>query len=113
MPDTMTRACPVCGSDETHLTPRGYAGTVDSPDQFITCRACGRVTYEILAVSQRDIRLHNYAAGGYLDRDGQRYRIRRVLKVGFNEHLLYVQRESETSPESGPTGGRRPANSSS
>lgn len=93
MSSSTERVCPVCGNTQVTVTPRGYSGRVDSPDQYIVCQECGQRTYEIIAVSQRDIRLNRYQAHGTLEHDGVVYQIRRVLKVGFNEYLIYIHRE--------------------
>lgn len=98
MPEAMGRTCAACGSAKVTVVPRGFTGRTDTADQYRLCQECGHVTYEIVAVSQRDLRLHRYAPEGLYERDGRRYTIRRVLKVGFNEYLLYVQ------PESGDSG---------
>jgi hypothetical protein len=83
--------CPVCESADLLLTPRGYAGRTDTPHQYLTCQSCGQVIYEIMSVSQREIRLHRYEANGLFAREGVTYRIRRILKVGFDEFLLYLR----------------------
>lgn len=87
------RECPWCGSKDTVFVQRGLTTTVPSPDQYIRCGDCGRVTYDIVARSDREIRLGRYQAGSeYRDANHQtRYRIYRVLKVGFNEYLLYLR----------------------
>jgi hypothetical protein len=91
MAATSARTCLACGSDDLIETRRGYAGTTDTPHQYVTCRRCGQVVYEIVSVSQRDIRLYRYEAGGVLARDGVTYQIKRMLKVGFDEYLLYLR----------------------
>jgi hypothetical protein len=97
------------------LVPRGYAGKNDTPDQYFVCDACGQATYEIVSVTQRDIRLYRYAANGPFSRDGINYIIRRILKVGFDEHLLYLrplpveeeEQEGLTRSASGGMSGQR------
>jgi hypothetical protein len=81
-------------------TPRGYAGRTDTPHQYSTCESCGLVIYEIMSVSQREIRLHRYEPNGLFAREGVTYRIRRILKVGFDEFLLYLKVvEAERPPD--------------
>jgi hypothetical protein len=57
----------------------------------VICQDCGQVTYEILSVTQREIRLYRYEQNGILAREGATYQIRRLLKVGFDEYLLYLR----------------------
>ena len=91
MGTTTARICPACGSPHLLQTQRGFAGRSDSPHQYLTCRACGQVVFEIVSVAQREIRLNRYEAGGVFVRDNLTYEIRRILKVGFDEHLLYLR----------------------
>lgn len=87
------RECPWCGSKNTVFVQRGLAGGQESRDQYIRCHDCGRVTYDIVAKNDRDIRINSYRQGGVL-RDPEfqtRYTIYRMLKVGFNEYLLYLR----------------------
>lgn len=87
------RVCPWCASTNTSLVQRGFVGPTDERDQYFTCNACNRVTYEIVSRTVRDMRLGQFRAGGTF-RDSARqtkYTISRVLKVGFNELLLYVK----------------------
>lgn len=86
----MTHTCPACGGGHLIQTLRGFAGRSDSPHQFVTCQDCGQVVYEMLSVSQREIRLHRYEPNGLLVREEMSYRIKRILKVGFDEFLLYL-----------------------
>jgi hypothetical protein len=73
----------------------------------LTCNACDRLTFEIIAKTVRDMRVGQFRAGGiYRDVARQtKYIITRVLKVGVNECLLYVkpvirpERDSEQSSE--------------
>src|SRR3546814_20300512 len=54
---------------------------------------CNRVTFEFVAKSAREMRLGRFRPGAIF-RDsnaGPRYAITRVLKVGANEHLLYLK----------------------
>ncbi|MCO5219697.1 MAG: hypothetical protein M9953_04700 [Thermomicrobiales bacterium] len=87
------RECPWCGSRDTEFVKRGLAGGQASPDQYIRCHDCDRVTYDIVARSDRDIRINSYRQGGvFRDPEFQtRYTIYRMLKVGFNEFLLYLR----------------------
>lgn len=87
------RTCPWCGSDQTLLVTRGYTGPTDETDQYFTCEACGKVTYELVAKSAREMRLGRYRTGGvYQDRPNHtRYHVSRVLKVGVNEYLIYLK----------------------
>ena len=87
------RRCPWCGSDETRLVHRGYTGPTDEVNQYFTCARCGKVTYELVAKTAREMRLGRYRAGGiYQDRANKtRYHVNRVLKVGINEYLIYLK----------------------
>lgn len=87
------RRCPWCGSRDVRLVQRGFTGPTDERDQYITCRNCKRLAYEIISRNARDMRLGQYRAGGtYRDSLRQtKYQINRVLKVGSNEFLLYVK----------------------
>jgi uncharacterized Zn finger protein len=87
------RRCPWCGSTETRLVQRGYTGPTDEVDQYLTCEACGRVTYELVAKTAREMRLGRYHAGSvYQDRGSRtRYHVQRILKVGVNEYLMYLK----------------------
>jgi len=72
---------------------RGFVGPTDERNQYLKCRACDRLTYEIISRTVRDMRVGQFRAGGtYRDTASQtRYTITRVLKVGMNECLLYVK----------------------
>lgn len=87
------RVCPWCGSDATRLVQRGYTGPTDEVDQYFTCETCGKVTYELIAKTAREMRLGRFRAGGtYQDRaQHTRYQVSRVLKVGVNEYLVYLK----------------------
>lgn len=90
---TDRRVCPWCGSTDTKLVQRGFVGPTDERDQYFTCDSCNRLTYEIVSRTVRDMKLGQFRAGGTF-RDSARqtkYTISRVLKVGFNELLLYVK----------------------
>jgi hypothetical protein len=87
------RECPWCGSRNTKFFKRGLTGLTDERDQYITCNQCGRLTYEIVSRTNRDLRVGQFRAGGTF-RDNARqtkYTISRVLKVGLNEVLLYLK----------------------
>lgn len=87
------RQCPWCGSRNTVFFKRGLTGPTDERDQYITCNDCGRLTYEIVSRTSRDMRVGQFRAGGTF-RDNARqtkYTINRVLKVGLNEFLLYLK----------------------
>lgn len=87
------RQCPWCGSDQLSFISRGYTGPTDEVDQYFTCRSCDKATYEIVAKSAREMRLGRYRAGAIYKEPStrERYRINRVLKVGINEFLIYLQ----------------------
>lgn len=85
------RQCPQCGSVETQLVQRGLAGATDEHDQFFTCTDCGRVTYEIVSRTPREIRIGRLEPGRRFRHEGNDYVVSRVLKVGLNESLVYVK----------------------
>lgn len=87
------RKCPWCGSSETTFFKRGLTGPTDDRDQYFTCQDCGRMTYEIVSRTNRDMRVGQYRVGGQFRDTGRqaKYTINRVLKVGMNEYLLYVK----------------------
>lgn len=87
------RECPWCGSKDTVFVQRGLAGGQESNHQYILCHDCEKVTYDIVSLSNRDIRINRYHSGGeYRDAVNQaRYTIYRMLKVGFDEFLLYLR----------------------
>lgn len=87
------RECPWCGSRDTTFVQRGLAGGQESKHQYIRCHDCEKITYDIISCTDRDIRIHRYRTGGeYRDAVEQiRYTIYRMLKVGFNEFLLYLR----------------------
>ncbi len=87
------RRCPWCGSAQTQLVQRGYTGPTDEVDQYFTCHDCGKITYELVAKTAREMRLGRFRAGGvYRDTANQtRYHVSRVLKVGLNEYLIYLK----------------------
>ncbi|GBD16154.1 hypothetical protein HRbin26_01049 [bacterium HR26] len=87
----LQRQCPVCGSTETTLVRRGFIGPTDERDQYLRCQQCGRVTYEILSRSPREVRAQGLAPGQTVTIAGQRYVIRQLLRAGPNEYLVYVR----------------------
>lgn len=99
MSGTTVQACPVCGGAQLVQTLRGYAGRTDTPHQYLTCQSCGQIIYEIMSVTQRDIRLYRYEVNGLLTHEGLTYQIRRVLKVGFDEYLLYLKVVAVEQPD--------------
>ena len=92
-PPQYERRCPWCGSYDTRLIQRGYTGPTDEVDQYFTCNACNKVTYELVAKTAREMRLGRFRAGGvYRDHTHHtRYNISRVLRVGLNEYLIYLK----------------------
>ncbi|MEX2425650.1 MAG: hypothetical protein WD401_02705 [Thermomicrobiaceae bacterium] len=96
------RICPDCGSDNVELTQRGYAGRTDERHQFFRCLECSRVTYEILSRNARELRLEKVAVGDVIEEGGNPYRVMRVLKIGLDEHLIYVRADNNAKR------GRRP-----
>lgn len=85
------RQCPQCNSSDTSYVQRGLAGATDERDQFFACNVCGRVTYEIVSRTPREIRIGRLEAGRQLRLAGFEYIVSRVLKVGLNESLVYVK----------------------
>jgi hypothetical protein len=87
------RVCPWCGSTDTVYVQRGFIGPTDERNQYYTCNACDRLTYEIVSKTVRDMRLGQFRTGGiYRDTARQtKYEITRILKVGMNESLLYLK----------------------
>lgn len=85
------RRCPWCGSTALERVPRGYAGKTDETDQYSRCRECGKITWEMVSKTAQEVRLGRYAPGKLFTERGDRYLIKRVLKVGFNEYLLYLK----------------------
>lgn len=101
------RRCPWCDSTAIETVQRGYAGKTDENDQYSRCLSCGKTTWEMVSKTAQEIRLGRYEAGKSFTERGDRYLIRRVLKVGFNEYLLYLKplplRET-TEPHQQPAG---------
>ncbi len=87
-----SHSCPWCGAGTLSYTSRGYTGPTDEVDQYFTCDACHKLTFEIVAKSAREMRLGRYRAGGVYKEPStrDRYTIRRILKVGVNEFLIYL-----------------------
>ncbi|HUG17209.1 MAG TPA: hypothetical protein VMM78_19545 [Thermomicrobiales bacterium] len=88
---SIERQCPQCGSSDTTRVQRGLAGATDERDQYFACNACGRVTYEIVSRTQREIRINRLEPGRTVRLRGSEYSVSRVLKVGLNECLVYVK----------------------
>jgi RNA polymerase subunit RPABC4/transcription elongation factor Spt4 len=85
------RQCPHCGSSQITHVQRGLAGDTDERDQFLSCHACQRLTYEIISRTPREIRIGRLEAGRQVRLGGFEYVVSRVLKVGLNESLVYVK----------------------
>jgi hypothetical protein len=85
------RRCPICDSENTTLVQRGLAGATDEHDQYYTCDDCGRVTYEIVSRTPKDVRIGRMEAGRQVKVAGFEYLVSRVLKVGLNESLVYLK----------------------
>ncbi|MGA7668890.1 MAG: hypothetical protein WBW04_00610 [Nitrolancea sp.] len=97
------RICPDCGSSQTVLVQRGLAGPTDESDQYFRCLHCGRVTYEIVSRTEREIRAARITPGRSLRERGCLYTVRRVLKVGMNEYLVYLRPEQEPGRDREPS----------
>jgi hypothetical protein len=97
------RMCPECGSGDTVLVQRGFAGTTDDHNQYFTCNACGKVTFEILSRTPREIRVGRLDPGRQVRHEGGEYIVSRVLKVGLNESLVYLK-PAESDATSLPRG---------
>ena len=93
------RVCPDCGSERVDLTHRGYAGRTDERNQFHQCLDCGRLTYEILSRNAREMKLERVSTGDVIEADGHPYRILRILKIGLDEHLIYVRADNDARRE--------------
>ncbi len=101
----VARHCPWCGSTEVDQVQRGFAGKTDGNDQYFHCRSCGKTTWEMVSKTAQEVRLGRYEAGKAFMERGDRYMIKRVLKVGFNEYLLYLRPapRQDTKPGSSAT----------
>ena len=97
------RTCPDCGSDRTVLVHRSLAAVANEMDQYFRCEACGRVTYEIVARTAREVKAGRIEPGRSIREAGKVYTVRRVLKVGLNEYLVYL-RPGQAAP--GPAARR-------
>ena len=97
------RRCPHCDSDNITLVQRGLTGTTDEHDQYFTCNACGRTTYEIIARTPREVRVGRLDPGRQVRHEGNEYLVSRVLKVGLNESLVYL-RPTADEPTGAPRG---------
>lgn len=84
------RNCPACGSNRTVFVQRGLAGLTDESDQYFRCLECEHVTYEIVSRTEREVRAARLAPGRSIRERGSAYTVRRVLKVGVNEYLVYL-----------------------
>lgn len=91
MSTSEARVCPDCGSEQTILIQRGLTGLTDESDQYYRCERCGRVTYEIISRTEREVRAGRISPGRSLREAGNLYLVRRVLKVGLNEYLIYLR----------------------
>lgn len=49
------------------------------------------MTYEIISRSARDVRLESIQSGKVIREHGHNYRVVRILKVGLDEHLIYLR----------------------
>jgi len=85
------KRCPWCESTDVEAVQRGFAGKTDGNDQYFRCRNCGKTTWEMVSKTAQEARIGRYQAGKSFTERGDRYLIRRVLKVGFNEYLLYLK----------------------
>ena len=106
------RRCAWCESGEIRFVQRGLAGPTDAMDQYIDCTQCGRVTYEFVTRSTRELRYGRYRPGGaFRDPVHQtRYEITRILKIGASEHLMYLKPLPllDALPRPARTGGELP-----
>jgi hypothetical protein len=81
------------------MTQRGYAGRTDERHQFYRCLDCGRLTYEILSRNAREMKLERLETGQIIEHESHLYRVMRILKIGIDEHLIYVRAENDARPE--------------
>lgn len=89
------------------MTQRGLAGATDERDQYFRCADCGRVTFEIVSRTAREMRMGRFEAGRTIRLAGDEYLISRVLKVGLNESLVYVKPASSPEAATPPRPARR------
>ncbi|TVR70446.1 MAG: hypothetical protein EA415_12940 [Sphaerobacteraceae bacterium] len=97
--DVEQRFCPDCGSGNVDFTQRGYAGKTDERHQFYRCYDCDRLTYEILSRNVREMKMERLETGQIIEEDGHLYRVMRILKIGIDEHLIYVRAENDARAE--------------
>ena len=105
--DERQRICPDCGSAETRRVQRGYTGPTDERDQYFVCRACDRITYEIVSRTPKEVRIGRLEPGRPMRIDGRTYEVVRVLKVGVSEALVYVRPSASGAAATPPRPGRR------
>lgn len=70
---------------------RGLAGATDERDQFLTCAVCATTTYEIVSRTRKELIAGRMEQGREVRVAGQPYTVSRVLRVGVNEHLVYLK----------------------
>jgi len=87
----------------TRLVQRGFTGPTDERDQYFTCNDCGKVTFEILSRTPREIKVGRLEPGRQVRHEGGEYVVSRVLKVGLNESLVYLK-PAEANPMNGLRG---------
>lgn len=111
--DAGERKCPWCGSHQTRWVQRGYTGPTDEIDQYFSCAACGKLTYEIISKNGREMRMERYRLGGiYKDLVHKtKYAISRILKVGVNEFLIYLKPLPDDSEPGVPANSPSPTTS--
>ena len=89
------------------LVQRGLTGPTDESDQYFLCLECERVTYEIVSRTEREVRVGRLAPGRSIRERGFSYTVRRVLKVGINEYLVYLTPDRDPDRERGTSVSRR------
>lgn len=89
--EQLDAGCPLCGSQNIRRIRRGYAGQIDTPDQYVSCLDCGETTYEIIARSERELRVDRLEPGRRFKYQGAEYLVSRILKIGLDEALVYVR----------------------
>ncbi|ACZ39384.1 hypothetical protein [Sphaerobacter thermophilus] len=92
------RICPDCGSDRVDFVQRGLAGPINATDQYYRCHACGRVTYEIVTRTSRELRAGRIEPGRVIRTAGHSYSVRRILKIGLDEYLVYLRPAEDPFP---------------
>lgn len=98
--DEEPRFCPHCGSNDVRFVQRGYAGLTDAAHQYVACDACGKTTYEILSRTERELRIERLEPGATFRFEGAEYRVKRILRAGLNELLVYVDPIIKTTQRS-------------